>query len=182
MRILGIDPGNTQSAWCEIANGVPVRWAKEPNAALIAKLRALEPLGVELVAIEMIASYGMAVGKEVFDTCLVIGRLIEVCAYRGVEHRLIYRRDVKLTHCETSRANDANIRAALIDRYGPGRENAVGIKRKPGPLYGLKGDEWSALAIALTAEAALQPGATFMQPRSNADPQQLVVNGESVPF
>jgi hypothetical protein len=53
--------------------------------------------------------------------------------------------------CEFVRANDANIRAALIDRFGPGKDKAVGRKATPGPLFGLKGDEWSALAIALTA-------------------------------
>jgi hypothetical protein len=51
------------------------------------------------------------------------------------------------------RATDANIRASLIDRYGPGKDSAIGSKRSPGPLYGLKGDEWSALAVALTVSA-----------------------------
>ena len=65
---------------------------------------------------------------------------------------LVYRRDVKLFHCQTVRANDANIRAAIIDRFGPGKEKAIGKKSAPGPLYGIKGDEWSALAVALTAQ------------------------------
>ncbi len=43
------------------------------------------------------------------------------------------------------------IRATLIDRFGPGEDKAVGRKATPGPFFGLKGDEWSALAIALTA-------------------------------
>jgi hypothetical protein len=30
---------------------------------------------------------------------------------------------------------------------------AIGTKKAPGPLYGLKGDEWSALAVALKAAA-----------------------------
>jgi hypothetical protein len=45
----------------------------------------------------------------------------------------------------------------LLDRFGPGREVAVGTKRAPGPLYGIKGDEWSALAVALTLQAQLEP-------------------------
>jgi hypothetical protein len=152
--VLAIDPGNDESAWCETHDGIPVRAAKGPNHELLALLRAIEPLGVDLVAVEGVASYGMAVGREVFETCYMIGRCIEACANRGVPYRIVYRRQVKLHLCESAKANDANIRAALIDRFGPGKEKAVGRKASPGPLFGLKGDEWSALAIALTAEAA----------------------------
>jgi hypothetical protein len=52
--------------------------------------------------------------------------------------------------CGSSRANDATIRQALLDRYGPGREKAVGTKANPGPLYGIKADLWQALALAVT--------------------------------
>jgi hypothetical protein len=61
---------------------------------------------------------------------------------------------VKLHLCESVRANDSNIRAALIDRFGPGKEKAVGRKATPGPLFGLKGDEWSALAIGFDGARA----------------------------
>jgi hypothetical protein len=105
----------------------------------------------------MIASYGMPVGREVFETCLWIGRFVEAWASRGGEYRLVYRREVKLHLCESVRANDANIRAALIDRFGPGKPAAIGTKKAPGPLYGLKGDEWAALGVALTASAAAAP-------------------------
>jgi hypothetical protein len=36
----------------------------------------------------------------------------------------------------------------MIDRFGPGKEKAIGRKATPGPLYGVKKDIWSALAIA----------------------------------
>jgi hypothetical protein len=44
------------------------------------------------LAVEMIASYGMPVGREVFDTCLWIGRFVEAWQAHGGEYRLIYRR------------------------------------------------------------------------------------------
>lgn len=173
MRVLAIDPGNTMSAWCELVDGKPNRSAKAPNADVAESLRLASCPGEQLplLAIEMIASYGMAVGKEVFDTCLWIGRFMEAWESRGGTVKLIYRKEVKSYLCHSTRATDANIRAALLDRFGPGREVAVGTKRAPGPLYGIKGDEWSALAVALTAEAATAPpAANFMQSREPGAP------------
>ncbi len=151
MKILAVDPGYELTAWCVVQDERPVLWGKEPNEQMLQRLRDSDRFESHVLAVEMIASYGMPVGKEVFDTCLWIGRYVEAWASRGGEHRLVYRRDVKLCHCGSVRATDANIRAALIDRFGPGKAKAVGIKSAPGPLYGLKGDEWSALAVGLTA-------------------------------
>jgi hypothetical protein len=154
VRILAIDPGNEQSAWCAVADGVPVRWEKESNAAVLERLRNGGWGEYKTLAIEMIASYGMPVGREVFETVRWIGRFQEAWEARGGTVKLVYRKQVKFHLCNSARATDANIRAALIDYFGPGKEKAVGRKAHPGPLFGLKGDEWSALAIALTAEAA----------------------------
>lgn len=152
MRILAIDPGCEQSAWVRLIDGEPAEHGKCQNDSLLRKLYLDELHTDDRVAIEMIASYGMPVGREVFETVLWTGRFFEAWTHRQMTPPwLIYRRDVKLYHCESSRANDANIRAALIDRYGPGKERAIGTKKAPGPLYGIKADEWSALAIALTA-------------------------------
>lgn len=156
-HVIAIDPGNEQSAWCELKEGLPVAHSKEPNAEVLHSLRYAQALRVwprdALLAVEMIASYGMAVGREVFETCLWVGRFLEAWESRGGQTVLVYRKEVKLHHCESMRATDANIRAALIDRYGPGKEKAIGKKNARGPLYGLKGDEWSALAVALKAAA-----------------------------
>jgi hypothetical protein len=95
------------------------------------------------VACEMIASYGMAVGASTFETCVWIGRFIEVAR---VEVELIYRKDIKLFLCGTMRAKDANIRQALLDRIGP-----HGTKAQPGPTYGIKSHTWAALAVAVFA-------------------------------
>ncbi|NII07239.1 hypothetical protein HBF25_12680 [Luteibacter anthropi] len=98
-----------------------------------------------VVAIEMIASYGMPVGAEVFETVRWIGRFQQAC--RDPEAvRLIYRKDVKMHLCGTPRAKDANIRQALIDKLG-----APGTKKSPGPTYGVKSHAWAALGVAVTA-------------------------------
>ena len=94
------------------------------------------------IAIEWIESYGMAVGQDVFCTVFQIGRMQQQLG----AVRLIPRRDVKLTLCGSARAKDTNIRQALIDAIGP-----VGTKKNPGPLYGVTGHYWAALAVAYTA-------------------------------
>ena len=109
-------------------------------------------LDADALAIEMVASYGMAVGASVFETCVWAGRFIErwsaVSAAGSVTQ--VYRREVKLHICGSAKAKDANVRQALIDRYG-GKAKAIGRKATPGPLYGMSGDCWSALGVAITA-------------------------------
>jgi len=152
MSILAIDPGNAESAWVLIDPDTlkPIAFGKEANGFLRTKLWCEELTipytHVEHAAIEMVASYGMAVGAEVFDTVLWSGRFAEV-AHR-VPVVMLPRRAVKLALCGDSRAKDANIRQALIDRFGG--PAAVGRKASPGPLYGISRDVWSALAIAVT--------------------------------
>lgn len=167
--ILSIDPGNTESAWLALDDGKVVEFGKEPNDAILRRLRVY---GVQpeapTVAIEMIASYGMPVGKEVFDTCVWVGRFVEALARYMVHARLVYRRDVKLFHCYSARANDANIRAAILDRFG-GKERAIGTKKQPGPLYGIKADVWSALAIALMVDGRAEPNAVPLRSQPVAE-------------
>ena len=165
--IIGLDPGTSQSAYCELFNGKPQESAIVPNAELLDRLRGRIPAwlpATDLIALEMVAAMGMPVGKEIFETVRWIGRFQEAWEHRRGTVQLVYRREVKLFHCESSRANDATIRAALLDRYGPGRAIAVGTKSNPGPCYGIKADCWSALAVALTAENKPLPAALFREP------------------
>lgn len=143
--ILAIDPGPTQSAYVVFDGERIVGMGIDPNEELLACLHR-EQFEVEQIAIEGIQSFGMAVGAEVFQTCIWIGRYWEA-AQAPVE--LVYRRDVKLTLCGNARAKDPNIRQAILDRYG-GKEAAIGRKATPGPLYGVTSHCWSALAVALT--------------------------------
>lgn len=171
--IIGLDPGTTQSAWCELFNGAPQQASIVPNDLMLDFLRGRvgnwKP-ETDLLALEMVAAMGMPVGKEVFETVRWIGRFQEAWEHRRGSVQLVYRREVKLFHCESSRANDATIRAALLDRYGPGRVIAIGTKSEPGPCYGIKGDEWSALAVALTAEGNPAPPPLFREPPKQIQP------------
>lgn len=153
MMILSVDPGHTQSAWV-VYDGKKVRGhAKMPNEELLRNLREFTgnpPFSLsEVLVVEWIAAMGMAVGAEVFDTCAWTGRFIEAWEHcTGWTHHRVKRHEVKMHLCGNMRAKDGNIRAALIDRFGGA--GAIGKKAMPGPLYGISGDCWSALAIGVT--------------------------------
>ena len=155
MRILAIDPGNEQSAFVFYVNGEVIEHRILRNDMMLLKFGEFRPR--LLMAIEMVASYGMPVGKDVFETCVWIGRFIQKW---GPEHsHKVYRTDVKMHLCHTARAKDSNVRQALIDLYpatGGGKCPQIGIKSKPGPLYGVSKDVWSALAVAVTFEASVE--------------------------
>jgi hypothetical protein len=153
--ILAIDPGNTESAYALIGRDRrPLHVLKLPNAELLTALRD-KALGqaAEHVAIEMVASYGMAVGAEVFDTCVWTGRFHEAITRRtGREPALIKRHAVKLHHCHDSRAKDSNITQALVDRFALGQPNrGKGTKAAPGWFHGFAADIWQAYALAVYA-------------------------------
>jgi hypothetical protein len=155
MLILAIDPGTTQSGWvlfdgdrvhdCGVLSNNSLLLALDTGVGLVQM--------PDQVAIEMIASYGMPVGREVFETCVWIGRFVQ--AWHSPEAvRLVYRRDVKLHLCGTSKAKDPNVRQALLDlfpRTGGGATPQIGTKGKPGPLYGVSSHAWPALGVAITA-------------------------------
>lgn len=151
--ILAIDPGPTESAYVLIdpADYRPVSFDKLPNEQMLARIQTLHGLGATSAAIEMIASYGMAVGAEVFDTCVWIGRFyahIEGCM--TITPDLIKRLPVKVHHCHSAKATDANIRQALVDRFAQGFGNhGKGTKANPSPFYGFHRDIWAAYALAV---------------------------------
>lgn len=150
--ILAIDPGTTESGWCmRHRGGAIIDSGVMSNAALLEEVKIT---AAEKLAIERIASYGMAVGREVFETCEWVGRFQQ--AFRdpaGVV--LVYRKDVKLHLCGTHLAKDANVRQAIIDLYpatGGGKTPQIGTKAQPGPLYGVSSHAWPAIGVALTVQ------------------------------
>lgn len=150
MNVLAIDPGNTESAYALIGGEScrPLDFAKVPNDRLREWLGHLG--NTDVVAIEMVASYGMAVGAEVFETCVWVGRFAETVERRGRPVGLVKRLPVKLHHCHDSKAKDTNIRQALVDRFAPGQPNhGKGTKMNPGWFYGFRADVWSAYALAV---------------------------------
>jgi len=117
MTTLAIDPGNERSAYVVLDGSRLLDRGIAANAAvldLVGRRVGRWSAGARPnhLAIEMIASYGMPVGREVFDTCVWIGRFVQ--AWKG-PHTYVYRREVKLHLCGHTRAKDGNVRAALIN-------------------------------------------------------------------
>lgn len=143
MIILAVDPGTSLSAYLvmETDDYSIIDKGKVANDVLIGMVKTGY---FDMLAIEGFQSFGMPVGKEVFDTAYYIGRLLQIAEDLGSKTRMVYRSDVKMHHCHTMMAKDTNIRQALIDRFGE-----PGTKKNPGVTYGITKDTWSALAIAV---------------------------------
>lgn len=153
MRVLAIDPGNERTAFVLFESGRVLQKGIWPNYDVLSLLGDFTSATLpDECVVEMIASYGMPVGAEVFETCVWIGRFVErwESVSAGAQAHQVVRRDVKMHLCGNNAAKDGNIRAALIDRFGPGKAKAIGTKNAQGPLYGVRADEWAALALAVT--------------------------------
>ena len=152
-RILAIDPGNIESAYVVIEDQTfkPIEFGKVPNRELIDKIK-FEIIECHEFVIERVASYGMPVGREVFDTCEWIGRFTEIISeWYGVEPSYVFRLDEKEAICHDSRAGDANVRRALIDEFADhDLKNGKGTKKNPDFFYGFAADVWAAFAVGYT--------------------------------
>lgn len=166
--ILAIDPGSFRSAWVlydrdretVLGHGI------SPNPNMLALLGD----GLETAAlgdwyyiplprnaiIEWVQPRGMLGSAELFETLWWAGRFTEAIQRPGIGGAAVVARltryAVKKHVCGTGAAKDQNVRAALVDRFGgvAGKSAAIGLKANPGPLYGIREDEWAALAVAVT--------------------------------
>ena len=153
MILTAIDPGTTQSAWVTIdENFELLDFGKEENDSVLQVVRRLPECGEDnQIACEMVASYGMPVGKEVFETCVWIGRYRQAAHDLAIPWSYIYRQEEKLELCGSSRAKDANIRHSLIERFARyDYQNGRGTKAKPDYFFGFRADMWAAMAVAVT--------------------------------
>ncbi len=141
--ILAVDPGTTESGWCLLYPSGKVEAGVSENSQLLYGLPAMP---ADLLAVEVFEARGMPIGNESIETILYTGRLMQAW---GQALRRVKRSQVKRHLCGSLKAKDANIRQALIDRFGG--ERAIGRKATPGPLYGVKSHAWAALGVAVTA-------------------------------
>ena len=151
MTILALDPGNTQTGYAviEMPEFRLVEFGKIDNEEMLDRIVGSALPLVDVVAVEMVASYGMAVGREVFETCVWIGRFHQAADHPNTHY--VYRKEEKEILCGSLRAKDANIRQALIDRYARhDLKNGKGTKANPDVFYGVSKDVWAAIAVGVT--------------------------------
>ena len=120
----------------------PLDFGKKKNNLILECIKCHD---FDVCTIEMVASYGMPVGKDVFETCVWVGRFTEAVMQKQSDINYIYRKDVKINLCGMTKARDSNVIQALKDRFGD-----KGTKNNPGWFYGFKGDIWQAYAIGVT--------------------------------
>lgn len=135
-EILAIDPGPVKSSYVVFDGEKIVQSGTEDNLRLIERLPSMySELTKPVLVIEEITSYGMAVGKSVFDTVFWYGRFFQ--SWPG-DVLLIPRRQVKLHLTGRVNTRDSDIRRAVILRL----DSAAGK---------LRNDEWQAAGLALVA-------------------------------
>ena len=150
MLLLAVDPGTFQSAYLVMES--PTYEIVDKGKIDNDKLIGIVKTGYfDMLAIECMQSFGMGVGQTVFETAYYIGRLMQIAEDLGSKVRKVYRSEVKMHHCHTMKAKDANIRQALIDRFGE-----PGTKKAQGKTYGISKDIWSALGIAVFVVDTIQ--------------------------
>lgn len=117
----------------------------------------------DVCLIETIEAMGKRVGREIFETAIWIGRFQEACegvlnkkvflVSRKSEKRILgVKRSVKNTKTGKPISADSQIRSSILKKFDPsggGNVPQIGTKKEPGPLYGVTGHAWSALAVVL---------------------------------
>jgi len=158
-RVLAIDPGSEFSAYVVIDTKTyePLTIGKVHNTDLLEfideYINAINSSKYQIdTVIEMVASYGMAVGQTVFDTCVWVGRFVEANDW---EVDLMYRKDVKKAFNKDlpkgeKVTNDSSIINYLANRFAPNEPNrGKGKKDSPSWFYGFKADIWQAYAVGV---------------------------------
>ncbi|CAB5194841.1 hypothetical protein UFOVP178_37 [uncultured Caudovirales phage] len=156
MRILGIDPGPTESGVCLIETGKPIneqviKVEKAFNIDIVNALRYRQFGVIGQIAIEDMVYQARGFGKESIETTKFIGFLQCELSHLYIPYELYSRREYGRWFVTDGTLNDASLRAALESTYGPSA-------KKGDPLYALRGasDKRSAFALAKYHEFKLR--------------------------
>lgn len=163
-RIIAVDPGNEQSAlivYDKVSKSVRAGFLVS-NEELIQWLvgnRYRGALSDIPMYCEMPFPRGQYASWQLFSTCVMVGRLKQIWP----SFYLVNRMNVKMAVCGSAAVKDAQVRAALIERWG-GKERAIGKKNSPGPFFSIKADMWQALAIAvMVADRQYKPYESYIE-------------------
>ena len=150
MITIGIDPGPDGCGWVEYDTGARRVVGCDPCVPLAEAIRRLREAPLCVVAIERWQAGCSSVAQSSIVTIEWAAVLAHVAREAGHDVRWLYRRQV-LTELDATGpgSRDALVRARLLEMHGgPG---AVGTKRAPGPLYGMRAHCWPALGVLAAA-------------------------------
>src|SRR5262245_53344179 len=115
MNVYAIDPGYERSALVVFDGQRVINHATLATSELLRVIGG--HIGDSVLVVEQIASFGMPVGAEVFETVFWSGRFIQ--AWAGLVPLMpwarVKRHEVKSALCRNQRAKDPHIRQALLD-------------------------------------------------------------------
>lgn len=161
MSILAIDPGPRKSAYVKLAWGRCSLYVIEsrdamPNEELLALISRYVNKCPPVFVIEIMTYYGkdQTVGSDITRACIWIGRFEQAYYVLSGEQSFheLTKPQINRQICGHSYAKKPEVHAALIDRFEPtggGAKPRKGTKKQPGPLFGVKGHAWDALAVAV---------------------------------
>lgn len=166
--VLAIDPGTESSGlvfYDPAARVVRDSGDGVPNDQILKGLFD-GTISAHQMVIETVQNQGLPIGDTTIETAIWIGKFSAAWEYAHPGSRVarIRRSDEQIALCGRTRyrdpktggvrgVTDAQIRAAVIARHAPtggGKVPQVGVTKARGPLYGVKGHAWSALAVAMT--------------------------------
>jgi hypothetical protein len=144
MKILAIDPGNVQSAFVrwDTDKDEFAKFCTQPHLGLednksLYEIFPMLSIEIEQVCCEMVQSYGLGVGRTIFETCVFVGEIKSISRMCGIPFKMYGRPTIK---GQVGGKNDAEIRASLRLRHGEAKKGEK--------LEGVKKDIWAALALA----------------------------------
>jgi hypothetical protein len=146
VRVFAIDPGYLKSAAVLYDGAHILSHDKTDNDKLLGAIPLVEADVLVIEEMQLFRS-NFGVGKEIFDSAFWSGRFAQAWTPRRFDRLL--RAKVR-GHLGVNKGGDSAVRAALIDRFGPYKDQAIGKRSTPGPLFGVTADRWSALALAVT--------------------------------
>jgi hypothetical protein len=123
MIIIGIDPGPEKSGYVELDTETALVTNACHDYNYEIRQRLSEYMDEHILVQEMPASYGMAVGATIMETCVQLGRFEECCVFG---YTRLYRKTIATILCGQAKAKGPYIRQCIIDMYGAG---AIGGKK-----------------------------------------------------
>jgi hypothetical protein len=93
------------------------------------------------------ARTGATATGDITQAAMWLGMFIAAAGETPATVERLTRKEVLKAFHVASKGADSAIRAAIVDHFGG--KDAIGTKAKPGPLHGVAGDAWAALAVAL---------------------------------